>query len=93
MLTVPAVVDAAAKVTHLPSGTVSTARTNASGVFLARGLRVGGPYTIEVSGSNFAPVEVTDVFIQLNETYPLNISVEAADDVATMDTVVITALS
>lgn len=86
-----AVSGATAKVTHLPSGTVSSATTNASGVFVARGLRVGGPYTVEVAGDGFASVEVTDVFIQLNETYPLNISVEAADDVATMDTVVITA--
>lgn len=87
-----AVSGATAKVTHLPSGTMSNATTNVSGVFVARGLRVGGPYTVEVSGDNFAPVQVSDVFIQLNETYPLNISVETStEDVATMDTVIITA--
>ncbi|MEL6692161.1 MAG: carboxypeptidase-like regulatory domain-containing protein, partial [Pseudomonadota bacterium] len=43
-----AVSDATVTITHTPSGTVSTATTNSSGVFSARGLRVGGPYTVVV---------------------------------------------
>ena len=46
-------------ITHVESGTVSRITTDASGRYSARGLRVGGPYTISVnkagSGSSFAP--------------------------------------
>ena len=41
--------EATVTITHVPSGTVSTATTNANGAFSSRGLRVGGPYTIVVS--------------------------------------------
>lgn len=86
-----AVAGATAVVTHTPSGTTSTATTNEVGVFSARGLRVGGPYTVAVSGDNFAPVEVTDIYVALDETYPLAIPVETRADTAVMDTIVITA--
>ncbi len=35
-------------ITHIESGTVSTAITDANGRYSARGLRVGGPYTITI---------------------------------------------
>src|SRR5688572_19099522 len=38
-------------ITHVESGTVSRATTDASGRYAARGLRVGGPYTIAVDKS------------------------------------------
>ena len=38
-------------ITHVESGTVSSATTDASGRYTARGLRVGGPYTITVTKS------------------------------------------
>ena len=79
---------ATAIITHTPSGTVSTATTNASGVFSARGLRVGGPYTVSVSGGDFAPVEVNDIYISLDSTFPMTLTVSGE---RTMDTVVVTA--
>src|SRR5690606_11245709 len=36
-------------ITHVESGTVSRATTDASGRYNARGLRVGGPYTVTVT--------------------------------------------
>ena len=36
---------------HVPSGTVSRTTTDADGRFNFRGVRVGGPYTINVSGA------------------------------------------
>ncbi|MEO0548926.1 MAG: TonB-dependent receptor [Pseudomonadota bacterium] len=82
------VAGATAIITHTPSGTVSTAFTNESGIFSSRGLRVGGPYTVSISGGEFAPREITDIYIALDETFPLNIVVQGA---RTMDTVVVTA--
>jgi hypothetical protein len=42
-------------ITHVESGTVSHATTDASGRYNARGLRVGGPYTITVRSPASAP--------------------------------------
>src|SRR5699024_7686660 len=43
------VVGAEVTIVHTESGTVSRATTDASGRYNARGLRVGGPYTITVT--------------------------------------------
>jgi acyl-homoserine lactone acylase PvdQ len=48
-----AVADASVKITHTASGTVSLATSNENGVFSARGMRVGGPYSVEISGNGF----------------------------------------
>ena len=82
-----AVSDATVTITHTPSGTVSTATTNSSGVFSARGLRVGGPYTVAVAGGDFAPVQIDDLYLTLDQTLSLPVTVTGA---RTMDTVVVT---
>lgn len=48
-----AVVGATVTVTHVPSGTTSTQTTDGTGSFNAAGLRLGGPFTIEVSAAGF----------------------------------------
>lgn len=68
-------------ITHMPSGTVSTATTNASGVFSARGLRVGGPYTVTISGDGFAPVQVDDLYLSLDQAFTLPVMVEETSSV------------
>ena len=78
---------AAVTITHAPSGTTSMATTNASGAFSARGLRVGGPYTVSVSGGEFAPTEINDIYLSLDSTFTLPVTVQGA---RTMDTVVVT---
>ncbi|WP_340692712.1 TonB-dependent receptor [Hyphomonas sp.] len=82
-----AVSGATVVITHTPSGTVSAAVTGPNGTFSSRGLRVGGPYTVEVTGADFTPVTVTDIFIALDQTYPLDLTVSGA---RTLDTVVVT---
>ena len=82
-----AVSNATVTITHTPSGTISVATTNASGAFSARGLRVGGPYTVGVSGGEFAPTEITDLYLTLDNTLNLPVTVTGA---RTMDTVVVT---
>jgi hypothetical protein len=83
-----AVPNATVVITHTPSGTMSAAVTSANGDFSARGLRVGGPYTVEVSGGDFTPVTVTDIYIDLDQTYPLNLTVSGERK---LETVVVTA--
>ena len=47
------VVGATVVVTHVPSGTKSTQTTDGEGGFNAAGLRLGGPFTVEVSAPGF----------------------------------------
>jgi len=67
--------NATVTITHVPSGTVSTTTTNDSGVFSARGLRVGGPYTIAISGTDIAPTTVDGVFLALDQSLSLPVTV------------------
>lgn len=62
---------------HVPSGTVSTATTNANGSFSARGLRVGGPYTVIISGDDIASTQIDDVYLTLDQAFSLPVTVEA----------------
>jgi hypothetical protein len=68
--------NATVRIIHVPSGTVSVATTNDNGTFSARGLRVGGPYTVEISGGDFAPVRVEDVFLSLDQAFSLPVTVQ-----------------
>jgi len=52
-------------ITHEPTGTVSTVSTNTSGVFTSRGLRVGGPYTVTIGGSDIQGTTVEDIYLSV----------------------------
>lgn len=71
-------------ITHIPSGTTKTALVNQSGGFSAKGLRVGGPYKIVINSDAFEDTELTDVFLTLSETYPVNVALEAQQDIETI---------
>lgn len=69
--------NATVTITHTPSGTVSTTTTNASGVFSARGLRVGGPYSVTISGDGFVPVKIDDLYLSLDQAFSLPVVVQS----------------
>jgi hypothetical protein len=71
------VANAAVTVLHVPSGTKTTAYTNASGAYTAAGLRAGGPYTVSVSASGYADVQVTDVNTTIGQTFELPLALES----------------
>lgn len=60
------------KVTHVPTGSVKTVVVNNAGSFSLRGLRVGGPYTVEIDSDEYADQTINDVYLELGE--PANIS-------------------
>lgn len=66
-------------VTHVPSGSVSTQRTNADGSFQLSGLRVGGPFTV-VAGDVGDQATVTDIFTQLGQPFDLPIVLAGGTD-------------
>ncbi|ESP93359.1 TonB-dependent receptor [Pseudoalteromonas luteoviolacea] len=68
--------DAAAnvKVTviHEPTGTVSTFTTNEAGAFIAKGLRVGGPYRVVLDSDKYLDAELDNIFLQLGDTHRIS---------------------
>ncbi|WDS36035.1 TonB-dependent receptor [Pseudoxanthomonas sp.] len=79
------VADAEVTITHVESGTISRATTDAAGRYTARGLRVGGPYTVTIN----KPGEGTDtedgIYLDLNRVNTVNVALKG--DVATLETV------
>ncbi len=61
-----AVAGAQVTITHTPSGTVTRATTDASGRYVARGLRVGGPYTVLVTKDGISDTE-NDIYLALDK--------------------------
>jgi len=66
-------------ITHTPSGTVSTTTTNEKGVFSARSLRVGGPYSITISSAGFQTVNIDNVYLSLDQVFSLPVVITAQD--------------
>ncbi|GFD96471.1 Oar protein [Alteromonas sp. KUL156] len=62
---------------HEPTGTTSVATTNENGSFSSRGLRVGGPYTITISGDGFVPAKLENVYLALDQALELPITLES----------------
>lgn len=57
---------------HTPSGTRYTAVTNAKGRYSIQGMRVGGPYKVEISYLGFSNFEANDIYLQLGVPYQLS---------------------
>ncbi|HFT7531076.1 TPA: carboxypeptidase regulatory-like domain-containing protein [Stenotrophomonas maltophilia] len=76
-------------ITHTESGTVSRATTDASGRYAARGLRVGGPYTITITKPGEGTKTEEGVYLNLDKV--TNVSTALSGDVATLDSVSVVA--
>lgn len=69
-------------ITHVASGTVSRAMTDANGNYSARGLRVGGPYTITINKAGAGSSTTSDVYLSLNQVADVDVALNA--DVTTL---------
>lgn len=69
--------NASVTLVHTPSGTRQVTGTNAEGVFDARGLRVGGPYTVTVTAPGQPTKTLSDIYLEVGQTQRLDISLEA----------------
>ncbi len=81
------VANATVEIIHLPSGTRRTITTDSDGRWSARGLRVGGPYTVTASATGLQTAVREDLSFLLSETGTVNLSLEPAAD---LDRVVVT---
>jgi outer membrane receptor protein involved in Fe transport len=66
------------KVTHVPSGSIYGTTARNDGHFEVRGLRVGGPYTVDVSYLGKGKDRVENVFVTLGEPTTVELSLEEA---------------
>jgi len=73
---------------HVPSGTTYGVITNAEGRYAIQGMRTGGPYKIEFRYLGFANYDENNVFLQLGETFVLN--VQMSESGAILSEVVVT---
>jgi hypothetical protein len=68
------VIGATVTATHQPSGTVYRAVTNIDGRYAIQGMRVGGPYKVEISYIGNKPKVFNNVSLRLGETEDLSCS-------------------
>ena len=69
---------------HEPSGTIKEVTANDAGLYRARGLRLGGPYTIVILSDEYTKQEYKNIYLQLDDV--LNLSATLAE----METLTIT---
>ncbi len=72
------VAGAAVVITHEPTGTTRAVTTGDDGSFFIRGLRVGGPYTIEFSADGYRGASYENVQLSLTGVADLSAALESA---------------
>ncbi|MGO4221041.1 carboxypeptidase regulatory-like domain-containing protein [Lysobacter sp. TAF61] len=72
-------------ITHTESGTVSRAVTGADGRYNARGLRVGGPYTVTINKAGAGSTSQDGVFLNLDKVNQVDLSLN--NEVTTLESV------
>lgn len=83
------VIGAAVIATHTPSGTTYRAATNTEGRYNINGMRVGGPYTVEISFIGYGTSTTNNITLSLGENYPLNVVL--SEESTSLDEVVVSA--
>lgn len=85
-----AVIGATVIATHESSGTTYGTVTNLEGRFNLNGMRVGGPYTVEVTYIGYGKATQKNITLSLGENYALNVVL--SEEITSLDEVVVTAL-
>lgn len=76
-------------ITHVESGTVSRAVTDAAGRYSARGLRVGGPYSITITKPGEGTKTEDGIYLSVSQV--ANVNASLSGDLTTLETVTATA--
>lgn len=74
---------------HEPSGTRYGTITNADGRFSLQGMRIGGPYKVEISSIGYQTAIYKGINLSLGDNYVLNVSLKESSEL--LDEVVVTA--
>ena len=70
------VIGATVTATHMPSGTVYRAVTNQDGRYTIQGMRVGGPYQVEITYVGHSAKKYSNISLNLGETQNISCSLE-----------------
>jgi hypothetical protein len=84
-----AVIGATVIATHTSSGTTYGTVTNSEGRYNLNGMRVGGPYTVEVSYIGNGKSTINNITLSLGENYALNVVL--SEKALTLDEVLVSA--
>lgn len=84
-----AVIGATVIATHQPSGTTYGTVTNMDGRFNLNGMRVGGPYSVEISYIGYGTNTADDITLSLGENYSHNVVL--SEETVALGEVVVTA--
>lgn len=76
-----ALADVTVTAVHEPSGSRFRARTNNSGRYTMRGLRIGGPYTVTFRGPDGSETIRRGINLNLQQKRTLNVTLQTAGDV------------
>ena len=68
-------------IVHTPTGTTKEITVGADGSFSARGLKIGGPYTIYVQSKKFQGQVSEGIYLDLNKTHRFNAQLKVPTDV------------
>ena len=82
-------IGATVRATHTPSGTTYGVATNAEGRYTIQNMRIGGPYTVEISYVGYRTTTRTGLELALGQPYVLNVALTAES--AQLQEVVVTA--
>jgi len=84
-----ALIGATVVATHVPSGTTYGTVTNMEGRYNFNGMRVGGPYTVEISYIGYGTSLTSNIALGLGDNYVLNVVL--TEESTTLDEVVVSA--
>ncbi|WP_217447777.1 TonB-dependent receptor [Maribellus comscasis] len=84
-----AVIGATVIATHTPSGTTYGTVTNVEGRFNLNGMRVGGPYTVQVTFIGYGAHTQNNITLSLGENYVMNVVL--SEESLSLDEVLVTA--
>ena len=73
--------------THEPTGTTYGVTTSVTGNYNIQGMRVGGPYKVQISFMGYQPQSIENITISLGD--PLNLNVTLTDAAMTLEGVTI----
>ncbi len=84
------VIGATVIATHTPSGTTYGTVTNMEGRFNLNGMRVGGPYTVQVTFIGYGAYTQNNITLSLGENYVMNVVL--SEESTSLDEVLVTAI-
>lgn len=67
---------ASVEVKHIPSGSYYEATTNGNGHYFIQGMRIGGPYTVDVEINGVEVASYNNIFLQLGNTTEVNVDLK-----------------